>query len=85
MRVIMKRHIVAGLSILAVMAGVGLKLANHQETSTRLQDVSLSQHSEHSHPGPTDALARIRIRLSPDDHEINATGRNIPQVSMSAE
>jgi hypothetical protein len=50
---IMKRQIAAGLSILAVTAGVGWKLASHPETSAGLQEISLSQHSEHSHPGPT--------------------------------
>ena len=49
----MKRNMIAGLSILAVVAGVGWKLASNAEASTGLQDISLSQHSEHSHPGST--------------------------------
>jgi len=79
----MKRHIAAGLSILAIVAGVGWKLASHPETSTGLQQVSLKQNSEHSHPGPTNALAGIRIRLS--GSEIRATDQKIPQVALAAE
>jgi hypothetical protein len=79
----MKRHIAAGLSILAIAAGVGWKLASQPETSTGLQQVSLKQHSEHSHPGPTNALAGIRIRLS--GSEIRATDHKIPQVALAAE
>ena len=83
----MKRHIAVGFSILAVAATVGWKLASHPETSAALQEVSLNQHSEHSHPGPTDALAGIRIRLSPSDfgYEITATAHEVPQVSVAAE
>jgi hypothetical protein len=81
--VMMKRHIAAGLSILAVVAGVGWKLARHPETSAGLQQVSLKQHSEHSHPGPTNALAGIRIRLS--GSEIGATDRKVPQIALAAE
>ena len=83
----MKRHIAAGLSIVAVVAGVGWKLASHPETSAGLQDVSLIQHSEHSHPGPTKELAGIRIRLSPSDfgYEITANAHKVPQISVAAE
>jgi hypothetical protein len=78
----MKRNI-AGLSILAVAAGVGWMLASHPGTSTGLQEVSLSQHSEHSQPGPTNALAGIRIRLS--GSEIRATDHKVPQITVAAE
>lgn len=78
----MKRHIVAGLSILAVAAGVGWKLASHPETSTELQEVSLSANSEHSHPGSTNALAGIRVRLS--GSAINATDHKVPQIALAA-
>jgi hypothetical protein len=83
----MKRHIAAGLSILALAAGVGWKLASRPETSTGLQDISLKQHSEHSQPGPTNALAGIRIRLMPGDFsdEIRATDHKVPQISLAAE
>ncbi len=83
----MRRHIAAGLSIFAVMVGVGWRLASHPETSTGLQDISLIQRSEHSYPGPTDALAGIRIRLSPRDfgYEIGATAHSVPQISLAAE
>ncbi len=82
----MRRHIVALLSILAVVAGVGWKLASHPETSTGLQEIRLSRHSERSHPGPSNALAGIRIRLSGSDlREVNATHHEIPQVSLAAE
>jgi len=79
----MKRYVVAGLSIIAVAAGVGWKLASHPETSTGLQEVSLSQYSEHSHPGSTNALAGIRIRLS--GSEIRATDHKVPQITLAAE
>jgi hypothetical protein len=83
----MKRHIAAGLSIFAVVVSVGWKLASHPATSAGLQDISLIQHSEHSHPGPTGALAGIRIRLSPSDYgyEITATAHEVPPVSLAAE
>jgi hypothetical protein len=83
----MKRRIATGLSILAVAAGVGWNLASHQETSAPLQDIRLNQRSEHSRPGPTDALAGIRIRLSPSDfgYELRATDHKVPQISLAAE
>lgn len=83
----MKRNIAAALSILAVAAGVGWTLASHPETSAGLQEVSLSRHSEHSHPGPTNALAGIRIRLSGSDpsYETRATADKVPQISLAAE
>ena len=79
----MKRHIAAGLSVLAVAAGVGWTLASHPETSTGLQQISLKQHSEHSHPGPANALAGIRIRLS--GSEIRAADYKVPQIALAAE
>jgi hypothetical protein len=82
----MKRHIVAGLSILAVTASVGWKLSNLRETSTGLDHVELIQQSEHSHPGSTKGLAGIRIRLSPNDfdREISAPVREAPHVTIAA-
>ncbi len=79
----MKRNIAAALSILAVAAGVGWTLASHPETSAGLQEVSLSQHSEHSRPGPTTALAGIRIRLS--GSQIRTTDHRVPQITVAAE
>ncbi|HXN30225.1 MAG TPA: hypothetical protein VN894_00125 [Polyangiaceae bacterium] len=83
----MKRQIAAGASILAVVTGVGWKIASHPETSARLQDISLIQRSEHSHPGPTDALAGIRIRLSPSDFDdaIRAQAHHVPQIALAAD
>jgi hypothetical protein len=83
----MKRTIAAVLSILAVTAGVGWKLARHSETTAGLQEISLSQHSEHSRPGPTNALAGIRIRLSGSDfgYQVRASGHKVPQISLAAE
>jgi hypothetical protein len=83
----MKRQITAGVSILAVVAGVGWRLASHPETPARLQDVSLIQRSEHSHPGPTGALAGIRIRLSPSDLDdaVRAKAHQVPQIGIVAE
>jgi hypothetical protein len=80
----MKRHLAAGLSILAVAASVGWKLASHPETSAGLQEISLNQHSEHSHPGSTNALARVRVRISDFGYEIG-TAHNVPQISVAAE
>jgi hypothetical protein len=83
----MNRQMAAGVSILAVVAGVGLKLASHPGTSVRLQDVHLIQRSEHSHPGPTGPLAAIRIRLSPSDFDeaIAAKAHQVPQVTLASE
>ena len=83
----MKRNIAAGLSILAVAAGVGWKLASHPESSAGLQQISLEQHSEHSHAGSTKALAGIRIRLSPSESgsAITATDHQVPQITLAAE
>jgi hypothetical protein len=83
----MKRHITAGLSILAVVACMGWKLASHPETSAGLQHISLIPRSEHSQPGSSKALAGIRIRLSPSDFdgEIRATAHEVPQIALAAE
>ena len=83
----MKRHIAVGLSIVAVVAGVGWKLASRPSTSTGLEDIRLIQRSEHSHPGPSDALAGIRIRLSPSDfgYEMTVPAREVPRVAVAAE
>lgn len=83
----MKRYIAAGLSILALAAGMGWKLASHPETSAGLKDVRLIQHSEHSDPSPTKALAGIRIRLSPSDFdgEVRTTAHEVPQIALAAQ
>jgi hypothetical protein len=83
----MKRHIAAGLSIVAVVVGVGWKLASRPATSTKLEDIRLIQRSEHSHPGPSDALAGIRIRISPSDFgcELTVPAGAVPRVSLAAE
>lgn len=82
----MKRKIAMGLSIVAVAAVVQWKLANHPETSEPLQDIRLIPHSEHSHPGPTDALAGIRIRLSPSDFDdADRVTAHVPQIQLAAE
>lgn len=82
----MKRKIAMGLSIVAVAALVQWKLASHPETSARLQDIRLIQQSEHSHPGPTDALAGIRIRLSPSDvDDADSVTAHVPQIQVAAE
>jgi len=82
----MKRHIAAGLSIVAVVAGVGWKLASRPTISTALEDIRLIQRSEHSHPGPSGALAGIRIRISPDfGYELTVPAREVPRISVAAE
>lgn len=87
MEVLMKRQITAGIAIFAVAVGVGSKLASHPDTSAGLQEVSLNQHSERSHPGTSGALARIRIRLMPDDvgDDVRAKAHNVPQIALVAE
>jgi hypothetical protein len=84
----MKRHIAAALSIVAVVVGVGWKLASRPAPSASLlQDIRLIQRSEHSHPGPGGELAGIRIRISPSDfgNEIMVPARKVPQISVAAE
>jgi hypothetical protein len=82
----MKRKIAMGLSIVAVAAVMQWKLARHPDTSAALQDIRLIQHSEHSHPGPTDALAGIRIRLSPSDfNDADSVTAPVPQIQVAAE
>ena len=82
----MKRNITMGLSILAVAAVVGWKLASQPQPSTGLQNVSLVPGSEHSQPGPANALAGFRIRLSPSDFDgaIRTTAHEVPQVAVAA-
>jgi hypothetical protein len=84
----MKRHIVAGLFIVAVAASVGWKLASHPETSAGLEEISLNQHSEHSHSWSDQSAAkRVRVRVMDEQfgYEISATSRKIPQISLAAE
>lgn len=82
----MKRKIAMGLSVVAVAVVVQWKLAGHTETSASLQDIKLIQHSEQSHPGPTDALAGIRIRLSPSDFDdADSVTAQVPQIALAAE
>jgi hypothetical protein len=81
----MRRHIAAALSILAVAGGVGWKLSSRPETSARLNDVRLNQHSEHSQPGPT-ALAGIRVRImAGDGDQLGAPADRVPQITLAAE
>jgi hypothetical protein len=82
----MRRSIAAGAAILAVMAGVGWKLASHPGSSARLQDIRLVQGSERSYPGPTNALAGIRIRLSPSDFDnrVLASAHEVPRIALAA-
>ena len=80
----MKRYIAAFLSILGVAAGVGWKLASHPETSLGLHEVSLKKNSERSLP--SNAVARLRIRVSPSDlgYELRVSPDKVPQVSLAA-
>jgi hypothetical protein len=82
----MKRLIAAGVSILAVALGMGWKLSSQSESPTTLHDVSLVQHSEHSQPGPTEALAGIRIRLSPSDFDdaMKVKAEDVPRVAVAS-
>ena len=80
----MKRVVIIVLSIFATAATVGWTLASHPENSAELQELSLIQNSEHSEPGPTNALAGIRIRISPSDfgYDIGATADAVPQIRI---
>ena len=80
----MKRYIAAVLSILGVAAGVGWKLASHPETSLGLHEVSLKKNSERSLP--SNAVARLRIRVSPSDlgYALRVSPDKVPQVSLAA-
>jgi hypothetical protein len=82
----MKRHIAAGLSILAVVTSAGWALASHPETSAGLRQINLVQGSEHSQPGASKALAGIRIRLSPNDVDVDklTTAHDVPRVAVAA-
>ena len=82
----MKRHVAGVLSVLAVTAFVGWKVAGQRETAASLQDVSLRPHSEHSQPSSSAALAGIRIRISPNDlgHEITAPPDQVPKIPLAA-
>ena len=81
----MKRYIAAVLSILGVAAGVGWKLASNPETSLGLHEVSLKKNSERSLP--SNAVARMRVRVSPSDlgDELRVSSDKVPQVSLAAE
>ena len=78
----MKRYIAAVLSILGVAAGVGWKLASHPETSLGLHEVSLKKNSERSLP--SNAVARLRVRVSPSGYELRVSPDKVPQVSLAA-
>jgi hypothetical protein len=73
------------VSILAVSAGVGWKLSSHAESKATLDDVRLIERSEHSQPGPTEALAGIRIRLSPGDFDdaTSVKAEDVPRVALT--
>ena len=83
----MRQSIATALSILAVATGVGWKVASHPETSTRLQEIRLKQQSEHSQPVFNDALAGVRVRISPNDpsYEVRAAADKVPQISLAVE
>jgi hypothetical protein len=83
----MKRSIAAVLSVLAVAAGVGWRVARHPETSAKLQEIRLKQQSEHSQPAFNNALAGIRIRISPSDfgYEVRAAADKVPQISLAVD
>ena len=82
----MKRKIAVALSSVAAAAVMQWKLASHPDTSAPLQDIRLIQHSEHVNPGPADALAGIRIRLSPSDYnDADGVTAQVPQIQVAAE
>jgi hypothetical protein len=83
---VMKRHVLAGLAVVAVAAGVGWRVGSHPANAAGLQEISINQQSEHSNPGPSDALARIRIRVSATDFDVSrAATDKVPQIHVAAE
>jgi hypothetical protein len=81
------KRIAAVLSVLAVATGVGWKVASQPETSARLQEVRLKQQSERSQPELNNALAGVRVRISPSDfgYEVKAPADKVPQISLAVE
>jgi hypothetical protein len=84
---VMKRTMVAVLAIAAVAVGAGWNISSHPESSTELADISLEQRSERSHTGHSDALTRVRVRVSPSDLgvETRATADEVPRIALVAE
>lgn len=69
------------------MAGMGWKLASHSELSAGLQEISLSQNSEHSYAWNdqnTGKRVRVRVMLKEFGDELSATAQ-IPQISVAAD
>jgi hypothetical protein len=81
----MKQHLAAVLTVLAVAAGVGWKISARPESSAPLEDIRLDPSSEHAHPGHTEAMARIRLRLSPSDLGVESSGAEVPRIATTAE
>jgi hypothetical protein len=82
----MKRKIAMGIALLGAAVLVQWKLASHPDSSAALHDVRLVPQSEISHPGPSDALAGIRIRLSPSDfNDAASVTAEVPRVELAAE
>lgn len=83
----MKSRITVALAIAAVAAGVGWKLSRSAEPSVPLHDIRVVQGSERAYPGPGEALAGIRIRISPSDlaDERLATAQDVPRIDVSAQ
>ena len=83
----MKRTIAAIISVLAVATGVGWKVARHPDSSAKLEEIRLKQQSERSQPEYNNALAGIRIRISPSDfgYEVRAAADKVPQISLASE
>jgi hypothetical protein len=81
----MKRHLAIALSLVAVVAAVGVRVATHPDRSTPLDNVRLVPQSEHSND-VGDKLAGIRIRLTPTDLDdvIRSAARDIPQVALAS-
>jgi hypothetical protein len=81
------KRIAAVLSVLAVATGVGWRVARHPETSARLQEIRLKQQSERSQPALNNALAGVRVRISPNDvgYEVRAKADKVPQISLAVD
>ena len=83
----MKQHFLAALSIVGAVGIVEWKLSSRPEAFVGLQDIGIIRSSEHSYPGPINALAGFRIRLSPSDfgYDIKAAPHSVPKIALAAE
>jgi hypothetical protein len=94
----MQRHIVAALTIFAIASGVGWSIASHPDSSLELGQITLDQGSERSYASPSDAVGRVRVRVSPAEHRVRvrvsphghalgttASASEAPRIALAAQ